>query len=386
MKGGGCGRPSRISVGVAAQQPEQDRRPREGPAKSGDAMKANCGSVRVMALSVTLIACLAGMGGRAEAASQTLRPFTIAVFQSEAYLADYVAKDEGLGAKHGLDMKFVTPSNGAAAAQLMLAGAVDGWTTDPLIILGAAAQGYGIRMAGILAPALSYWVLVSKRDHWPSANASFAEKVAALKGKRIAVSGIGAGTDHSLLLLLKAGHLPASEVTRIGIGQQQAAIGQLEAGRIDAFVSFSLAGNAEIEQQTGARLYISTQDADVPASIRSIPSDVFAVAASLASKDPGLVAQWLAAEQDALDWIHTHPDQAAAVLNKHVFNNEHPKLARSIVAQMWSTYFQHTPTGFKVSQASYKALIAAGIELGIVPSPQKITYDDLVIPAARGGS
>jgi len=269
---------------------------------------------------------------------------------------------------------------------LMLAGAVDGWTTDPLIILGAAAQGYGIRMAGVLAPAISYWVLVSKHDQWPSANAPLAEKIAALKGKKIAVSGIGAGTDHALLLLLKAGHLEASDVTRIGIGQQQAAIGQLDAGRIDAFVSFSLAGNAEIMQQTGARLYLSTQDADVPASVRAIPSDTFAVAASLASKDPGLVAQWLAAEQDALAWIHAHPDQAAALLNKHVFNNEHPKLAKSIIPQMWSTYFQNTPAGFKVAPASYKALLDAGIELGIVPQPQKVTYDDVVIPAARTGN
>lgn len=349
-------------------------------------MKANRGSRLVGALWFAMIVCLAGMSGRAEADPQAQKPFTIAVFQSEAYLADYVAKDKGFGANHGLDIKFVTPSNGAAAAQLMLAGAVDGWLTDPLIILGAAAQGYGIRLAGILAPALSYWVLVSKADQWPSTDASFAEKIAALKGKKIAVSGIGAGTDHALLMLLNAGHLSASDVTRIGIGQQQAAIGQLEAGRIDAFVSFSLAGNAEIEKQTGARLYISTQDADVPAAIRSVPSDAFAVAASVASKDPGLVAQWLAAEQDAIDWIHAHPNQAAAVLNKHVFNDDQPKLASSIVAQMWSTYFQHTPAGFKVSQAGYDALIAAGVELGIVPSPQKVTYNDLVIPAAREGN
>jgi ABC-type nitrate/sulfonate/bicarbonate transport system substrate-binding protein len=72
-----------------------------------------------------LVYCLAGVGGRSEAAGQTLRPFTIAVFQSEAYLADYVARDEGFGARHGLDIKFVTPSNGAAAAQPVPAPAED---------------------------------------------------------------------------------------------------------------------------------------------------------------------------------------------------------------------------------------------------------------------
>lgn len=348
-------------------------------------MKARCGTL-VVAFRLTAILCLVALCRSAGAATPDQRPFTIAVFQSEAYLADYVAKDEGFGAKHGLDIKFVTPSNGAAAAQLMLAGTVDGWATDPLIILGAAAQGYGIRMAGVLAPALSYWVLVSKRDQWPSANAPLGEKIAALKGKRIGVSGIGAGTDHALLLLLKTGHLAASDVTRIGIGQQEAAIGQLDAGRIDAFVSFALAGNAIIERQTGARLYLTTQDPGLPASVRGIPFIAFAVSASLAAKDPGVVARWLAAEQDALAWIHAHPDQAATLLNKHVFNGQHPTLAKSIVPQMWHTYFQSTPAGFKVAPASYKALLDAGTELGIVPAPQKVTYDRVVIPAARAGN
>lgn len=348
-------------------------------------MGACSGSTRFPALWFAITICLLGIWGSARAAPQALRPFTIAVFQSEAYLADYVAKDEGFDAKHGLDFKFVTPSNGAAAAQLMLAGDVDGWATDPLIILGAAAQGYDIKMAGVLAPAISYWVLVSKRDQWPNVNAPFAEKIAALKGKRIAVSGIGAGTDHALLLLLKAGHLPASDVTRIGIGQQEAAIGQLDAGRIDAFVSFSLAGNAVIERQTGARLYLSTQDSGVPAAVKSIPFITFAVSGPLAAKDRGVVAEWLAAEHDALAWIHVHPNQAAALLNKHVFNNEHPRLAKSIIPQMWSTYFQNTPAGFKVAPTSYKALLNAGIELGIVPAPQKVTYDKVVIPSARVG-
>ena len=72
---------------------------------------------------------------------QPLTKFTSAVFQSELYLPDYVAKDKGFDAAHGIVMNFVTPSNGAAAAQLMLAGQVQGWFTDPLIVLTAAAKG-----------------------------------------------------------------------------------------------------------------------------------------------------------------------------------------------------------------------------------------------------
>ncbi|MHB1784702.1 MAG: hypothetical protein ACYCS7_00950, partial [Acidimicrobiales bacterium] len=83
------------------------------------------------ALVLVLAAC-GNSGGSGTAAksgnsgttdtSKPLTNFTSAVFQSELYLPDYVAKDKGFDAAHGIDMHFVTPSSGSAAAQLMLAG------------------------------------------------------------------------------------------------------------------------------------------------------------------------------------------------------------------------------------------------------------------------
>lgn len=335
-----------------------------------------------LAFIVMLLLAAAPLRASLAAAAQ-LQPFTIAVFQSEAYLLDYVAKDEGFGAKHGLDIRFVTPASGSAAAQLLLAGAVQGWATDPMIILSAAAHGYDIRMAGIVAPAISYWILVSKQEQWPANDTPLSMKLAALRGKRIGVSGIGAGTDHVLLLLLQSAHIPESAVTRIGIGQQPAAIGQLDAGRIDAYVSFSLAGNAMIERQSGAHLYISTQDTDIPAALRAIPSTAFAVSGDLAAKRSAVVAAWLAAEGDALAWIRAHPDEAAAILNRSIFNGEHAKLAATIAPDMMSTYFQHTPVGFKVSRSAFDATLNAAKQLGIVTDASHLTYDNVVIPEAR---
>ena len=111
---------------------------------------------------------------------------------------------------------------------------------------------------------MAYTIMVAKTGDWPPEGSSFTDRIKALKGKRIGVSGIGAGTDHALILMLKSVGLSEKDVTRIGIGEQQAAIGQLSAGAIDAFVSFSLSGNAIIEQQTGARRYAATFDPDSP--------------------------------------------------------------------------------------------------------------------------
>lgn len=313
------------------------------------------------------------------------KPFTMAVFQSELYLADYVAKDKGFDAKNGLDFKFVTPSSGAAAAQLLLAGSVQGWLTDPIIILTAAGQGNAIKIAGLSAPTLAYSVLVSKDGPWPSSDATFDAKMTALKGKAIGVSGIRAGTDNALVLMLKAAGLSDTDVTRVGIGQQQAAIGQLQGGRIDAFVSFSLAGDAVIERETGARLYMTTQDKDVPASVRAVPGGTYAVSADFAAQHPEDVAHWLAAEAEADEWIKGHPDDAAVVLNKYVFGGQQIDLAKAVLPKLISTYLANTPNKFKMARARYEGAVDAAKTLGLIADPQLLGYDKVVIVSARDG-
>ena len=342
------------------------------------------GTRKRLQVGALLCGLLTLIAGSRLAIAQTLTDFTMAVFQSEVYLADYVVKDKGFGAKHGLNIKFVTPASGAAAAQLMLAGAIQGWATDPLIILNAANQGHDIKMAGIVTPRLMYTILVRKDAAWPAEDAPFVEKMAGLKGKRIGVSGIGAGTDNALILMLKAAGLSAADVTRVGIGQQQAAIGQLGAGSIDAFVSFSLAGNAIIQQQTGARLYITTRAPIVPEAVQAVPHFAFAVAGEFAAKNPKQVAGWLAAEQEAMAWIRNNPDEAATILDKYVFNSQQPDLARKIIPQMLSTYFVNIFPGFKIPRKAFAALQGASRELATVQAVKPATFADVVLPSARG--
>jgi ABC-type nitrate/sulfonate/bicarbonate transport system substrate-binding protein len=318
--------------------------------------------------------------------TKSLTNFTSAVFQSEVYLPDFVAKDKGFYAAHGINMNFVTPASGAAAAQLMLAGQVQGWSTDPQIALTAAAKGEDIRLAGLEVPTQIYWLLVAKNGNWPSNSASFNQKMAALEGKTVGVSGIGAGTDHALLAGLNAAGLPLNSVNRVGIGQQTAAIGQLQAGSISAFVSFSLAGNAIIAQQTGARVLVAFGGNDVPSSVRNIPGLGMAVQGSFAQQHPKVIADWRAADQEAIDWIKKNPAQAAVVLNKYVYNGVQLALAKQVIPEFLSGVFSSIPPGLKMSRTSFDLGIKALKEIGAIPSTAALTYENAVIPSARASS
>ena len=347
------------------------------------ALLTGCGNTSPSATSKSTVGASGTPTSSASSACKTNTPFTEAVFQSELYLPDFVAKQEGFDAAHCIDMHFVTPSSGSAAAQLLLAGQVQGWFTDPLIILTAASKGQDIKVAGLVVPECSYYLLVSNKEQWPPASAPFDQKMQALKGKTIGVSGIGAGTDHALLAGLASAGLSASDVHRIGIGQQQAAIGQLEAGRIDAFVSFSLAGNQEIEQQTGAKLYVNYMSSSVPASVRNIPGLAAAVQGTFATQQPQVVANWLAANQEAMAWIQKNPDKAAAVLNANVFKGAQLSLAKQIVPQLLSGPFSSVPPGYKFAPSEFTIAVNTLQELGIVNKSTTMTYANTVISSAQ---
>jgi ABC-type nitrate/sulfonate/bicarbonate transport system substrate-binding protein len=349
------------------------------PAKEETKMSKSIAKALAAFLCVPVLA----MSGATAKAAEPKTPFTIAVFQSEGYLPDFVAKEKGFGEKSGLDISFVTPSSGSAAAQLLLAGAINGWSTDPLIIATAASRGYDIRIGGVSAPSFTYTIMTIPGKQWPDPSAPLLDRIKALKGKRIGVSGIGAGTDNALLLFLKEAGLTAQDVTRVAIGQQQAAIGQLSAGRIDAFVSFALAGNEMIKEETGAVEYISTLTEDVPASIRNTPHLAFAVSSEFANKNPKAVQGWLNAERDAIAWIRENQHEAAEILDKHIFNGKQPELARKIVPMALQSFFRNTRDDLKMPESAFELVVQEGRVVDSFKDSQEPTYQQVVLPFAR---
>ena len=109
----------------------------------------------------------------------------------------------------------------------------------------------------------------------------------------------------------------------------------------------------------------------------------FAVAGDFAAKNPEVVANWLAAEEEAIKWIRANPDEAAEVLNKHVFNGKQIELAKQVIPQMIKIYFDNTTPGFKVPRATFDALIKGGVALNSFPSGKEPTYADTVILSAQ---
>jgi ABC-type nitrate/sulfonate/bicarbonate transport system substrate-binding protein len=122
-----------------------------------------------------------------------------------------------------------------------------------------------------------------------------------LRGKRVAVSGLGGQSHNEVVVALKSLGLAPEDVGIIQVGGQGARVSALKAGSIDAIpVDSALRSDLEAE---GFNLLVSLKDTDV----RSVTSDLQVSRETLTTK-PGLVLAVVAANLEAMQLLFTDTD------------------------------------------------------------------------------
>ena len=137
----------------------------------------------------------------------------------------WVAKDEGLFAKYGLDLEPVFLRGGQLAIQALAAG------DPPLMSIGQVIQANlsGFNLVLIAGVESFYDSTIFGR--------SGTTRLEQLKGKRLGISGYGAATHFAALILLKHLNLEAGkDVILVPGGPDAERVAALAAGKIDASV------------------------------------------------------------------------------------------------------------------------------------------------------
>lgn len=341
-------------------------------------------TIAIIAMTATILVATNGTNAAEKApGGKELFKFPTATFLVDTYATDFVAKDRGIFEKHGLDVTFTYPQSGATAAQLLLAGEIRGWNGPMDFAILSAAKGADLKMAGMPFPATTDYIIVSSKGTWPARNAPYEEKIKALKGKVVGVSGIGAGTDRTLIAALNAVGLTDKDVTRVGVGPSTGGLGQLQSGRIDAYIDFSKSGVNLIQSKGAGTLYIDlAQDKDVPKAVRDAASNALIVEGKFAKANPEIVQQYVAAQREAMEYIKANPEEATKIVAKYVFKGENENWIRDtlngFVNVMWRG------GNIEVSRAIYANWVALLDKQGqeVSKSPNA-TYDNVVLPIAR---
>src|SRR5919106_3877549 len=225
----------------------------------------------------------------------------------------WVAKDEGIFRKHGLDVELIFLRGGQVAIQALTGG------DPPIVTIGnviiANLQGHDIVLVGSVE---------NSYDQSVFARPGTASRVEQLKGKRFGISGFGSATHNAALILFKKFYLePNKDVVFVPTGTGPERLAAMSSAKIDAtFFNPSevpqalKAGFVEIIQMADigfevqgsglatSRSYIKANREVVEAALKAYVEGIHYVFTNKASTVKSLTRYMRTDDQEVLDYSY----------------------------------------------------------------------------------
>lgn len=195
-----------------------------------------------------------------------------------------------------------------------------------------------------------------------SASSPLADKINALKGKTIAITGPNTGTSALVTYLFRLEGLNASkDVTEVSLGSNNAAaLASLKAGRVDALAFFMPIGQAAEAQGIGDIL-ISPVRGDIP-GLRGDVHGVFYTKQSIITAKPQAVAAYIRAINQAEAFIQSNPTEAKVLLNSYL------GLGQNVTDAVYAASSAGIATSPRISQTAYNIAGQFHVQAGLIKS------------------
>ena len=227
----------------------------------------------------------------------------------------WIAKDEGLFRKYGLDVELIFLRGGQVAIQALTGG------DPPLVTVGnviiANLQGHDVVLVGSVE---------NSYDQVVFARPGTATRLEQLKGKRFGISGFGSATHNAAVILFKKFNLePNKDVTFVPTGTGPERLAAMGAARIDAtFFNPSevpqalKAGLVEVIQMADigfevqgsglatSRSYIKANRETVKGALKAYIEGIYYVFANKAATLKSLSRYMRTNDQEVLDYSYQH--------------------------------------------------------------------------------
>ncbi|PQZ94770.1 hypothetical protein CQ018_05335 [Arthrobacter sp. MYb227] len=331
-----------------------------------------------------LTAC--GGGSSAPAGAKELTKFVISSVPGDSFILDAINVANKDYANHGLDVpKHINPSSGVQGFQLLTAGAVDGMGSDTLNLMANHANNQGGKrpvLIGFRTKETTYGIVRSKAGTWPAADASFEEKMRSLKGKKVGVTAVGAGGDLQLRLALEEAGMKYEDVTVLAVGLTAQAIPNMNAERIDAYVGVQWTAARFVAQETGGAMLVDFAEPSVPSIVRDQAVVAITVREETAQQQPELVQQWVAAQNDASEFMLKDKAGAAKILNDTGLGGQGAEIAAAYLEHYAAQVQPKLNPMFKADRETVERMAAVGERFGSI-GKGAIKYETFVPEFAR---
>jgi ABC-type nitrate/sulfonate/bicarbonate transport system substrate-binding protein len=233
----------------------------------------------------------------------------------------WVAKDEGIFRKYGLDVELIFLRGGQVAIQALTGG------DPPIVTIGnviiANLQGHDIVLVGSVE---------NSYDQSVFARPGIATRVEQLKGKRFGISGFGSATHNAALILFKKFNLePSKDVTFVTTGTGPERLAAMSAGRIDA----TFFNPSEVPQATKAGLVEIIQMADLDFEVQG---SGLATSRNYIKAYREIVKSALKAYVEGIYYIFANKQPALRSLSKYMRTSD-----QEVLDYSYQHYLKRTP-------------------------------------------
>jgi NitT/TauT family transport system substrate-binding protein len=199
---------------------------------------------------------------------------------SIAHFPLYVGEEAGFFQANGVDIGKVTEfSTGSLVGTAVTSGSIDIGSSVITDVFSLAKAGRSVK---IITPSVNqYYVDIVASETFLQAakvspKSSLAEKIKALRGKNIGITGPGSGTEALVLYLLKQGSIDRTrDVQLINVGANiPAVLAALRTNRVD-LVSFAWPLGQQAESEGIGQTFVSPARGDIPAMRDELQGVVF---------------------------------------------------------------------------------------------------------------
>jgi NitT/TauT family transport system substrate-binding protein len=282
--------------------------------------------------------------------------FTLVYIPISNFLTAYVAKDLGFFAKHGLDVTLTPINQGNTAVAGIVSNSVQMSTPTPTTFLQAVDNGLDLMVV-----AATHTYPTPNKVGLLVATGGPIQQPKDLAGKKIGINGLG-GMQHVLLLQWLADHgVNPKTITFSEIGFPQMA-DALKAGQLDA-VTISEPFYQRVVAAKIGRPIVDLQ-ADIP---QGTVGTIYVSTADWVKKNPGTVAAFRAALEDAVAFIQANPDAAKKSLT--VYTKMSAELAQLVNVPNVSVLVKPAQMQFWIDLMQKQHLLTGKIDSSKIIAP-----------------
>ncbi|MFD3928760.1 ABC transporter substrate-binding protein [Streptomyces sp. NPDC058614] len=252
----------------------------------------------VKSLLATGAVTLTGAGCAESGASTAVGKLAVGqVSTSIAFFPMFIATKKGYFKEEGVT--FGDPpilGNGSKVAAALKSGSIELGGSVMTDVLKLSQIQSDIRLVANLVDKYYIDIITGTKFEGAAANAPLEKRIAALRGKKIGITGPGSGTEALVVYLFTKGGMDAkkdAELVNLG-SEPPAALGALKGGQVDA-LSFAQPLAQQAEGTDVGTTYISPARGDIPGLVNASHGVIFTTQGILKDK-----AKEIAAFQRAL--------------------------------------------------------------------------------------